>query len=275
MLVNAAAENALGTLGTVCWTIQLLPQIWKTWREKSTEGLSPWLVCVLHLIVIALSLTDLILPSLIWGLTAIFLGVYAIVQKLSIALIVQPQLFGTLSLISWGQCQYYDNNWSIKRSVLAVVSIVSLIGGLQAGMVFAVRPSYEHGNHRGVDFFGVFASVMLSAGLLPQFYEIYKHKEVIGISKLFMLVDLLGGVFSLLSLVFRDTFDVLAGVAYSLVVVLDGGVILLATILNPLAHRRRQRAEEEALESGVETPTATSTLEKHDFDPSPSEKVPV
>ncbi len=102
-------------------------------------------------------------------------------------------------------------------------------------MVFAVRPSYEHGNYRGVNFFGVFASVMLAAGLLPQFYEIYKHKEVIGISKLFMLVDLLGGtapsnshipridtvlgVFSLLSLVFRDTFDVLAGVAYSLVVV--------------------------------------------------------
>ncbi|KAK0202780.1 PQ-loop-domain-containing protein [Desarmillaria ectypa] len=258
MLVNAAAENALGTLGTVCWTIQLLPQIWKTWREKSTEGLSPWLV-------------------LIWGLTSIFLGVYAIVQKLSIALIVQPQLFGTLSLISWGQCQYYDNNWSIKRSVFAVVFIVCLIGGLQAAMVFAVRPSYEHGNHRGVDFFGVFASVMLSAGLLPQFYEIYKHKEVIGISKLFMLVDMLGGVFSLLSLVFRDTFDVLAGVAYSLVVVLDGIVILLAMILNPLAHRRQQWAasEEEASGSEIETPTATSTLEKHDVDPGPSEKVPV
>ncbi|KAK0239093.1 PQ loop repeat-domain-containing protein [Armillaria nabsnona] len=254
MLVNSAAENALGTLGAVCWTIQLLPQIWKTWREKSTEGLSPWLV-------------------LIWGLTSIFLGVYAIVQKLSIALIVQPQLFGTLSLISWGQCQYYDNHWSIKRSVLTVVSIVSLIGGLQAGMVFALRPSYEHGNHRGVDFFGVFASVMLAAGLLPQFYEIYKHQEVIGISKLFMLVDLLGGVFSLLSLVFRDTFDVLAGVAYSLVVVLDGLVIILAMILNPLACRRRRRAASE--EEALETPTATSTLEKHDADPGSLEKVPV
>lgn len=252
--MNKAAENALGTLGTVCWTIQLVPQIYKTWREKSTKGLSPWLV-------------------LIWGLTSIFLGVYAIVQKLSAALIVQPQLFGTLALISWGQCQYYDNHWSVKRSVLAVVSIVGLIGGLQAGMVFAVRPSYEHGNHRGVNFFGVFTSVMLSAGLMPQFYEIYKHKEVIGISKLFMLVDMLGGVFSLLSLVFRDTFDALAGVAYSLVVVLDGLVIILAMILNPLAHRRRRRAVSE--EEASETPTATSTLQKSDADAGPSEKVPV
>lgn len=36
---------------------------------------------------------------------------------------------------------------------------------------------------------------------------------------IFMTVDLLGGVFSLLSLVFKPKFDALAGVAYSLVVV--------------------------------------------------------
>ena len=52
----------------------------------------------------------------------------------------------------------------------------------------------------------------------PQYYEIYKHREVIGISILFMIIDLLGGLFSDLSLVFRPNFDVIAGVAYSLVV---------------------------------------------------------
>jgi hypothetical protein len=65
MLSNPIAENVFGTLGgwssssdgaladapplitgTICWTVQLVPQIWKSWREKSTEGLSPWLVCV-------------------------------------------------------------------------------------------------------------------------------------------------------------------------------------------------------------------------------------
>lgn len=76
-----------------------------------------------------------------------------------------------------------------------------------------------------------------------------------------MAIDLLGGVFSDLSLVFKPKFDVIAGVAYSLVVVctlsaqlctfqyidcdqrsqvLDGVVILLALILNPLAARRRR-----------------------------------
>ena len=30
--------------GTICWTAQLVPQIWKSFRSKSTEGLSDWLV---------------------------------------------------------------------------------------------------------------------------------------------------------------------------------------------------------------------------------------
>jgi hypothetical protein len=53
----------------------------------------------------------------------------------------------------------------------------------------------------------------------PQYYEIHKYRAVLGISLTFMAIDLLGGVFSLLSLVFKRQFDILAAVAYSLVVV--------------------------------------------------------
>lgn len=53
----------------------------------------------------------------------------------------------------------------------------------------------------------------------PQYYEIYRHKEVIGISTTFMLIDCLGGVFSDLSLAFKDKFDVVAATTYSVVVV--------------------------------------------------------
>ncbi len=143
MLVNSAAENALGTLGisplphpamrltvtpqgAVCWTIQLLPQIWKTWREKSTEGLSPWLGCVFF--ILSYQKADKSYPSFIWGLTSIFLGVYAIVQKLSIALIVQPQLFGTLSLISWGQVRLFLLVSPIPLNVQFSVNIMTIIG---------------------------------------------------------------------------------------------------------------------------------------------------
>lgn len=53
----------------------------------------------------------------------------------------------------------------------------------------------------------------------PQFYEIYKHGAVLGISLPFMAIGRLGGVFSILSLIFKQQVDVLAAVAYALVVV--------------------------------------------------------
>lgn len=101
-----------------------------------------------------------------------------------------------------------------------------------------LQPATDKGNEAPVTFFGVATSVLLAAGLLcvlsrtslsrihadipayrPQYVEIYRLGEVKGISMPFMTVDLLGGVFSTLSLVFKSKFDVLAGVAYSLVVV--------------------------------------------------------
>lgn len=104
----------------------------------------------------------------------------------------------------------------------------------------------------------------LTALSRPQYYEIWKHGEVIGISIPFMTVDMLGGVFNDLSLAFKSDFNVIASVTYSLVVVsvipcfanagligrqvMDGIVILLALILNPLARRRRKRAAMAAME---------------------------
>ncbi|EPQ56613.1 hypothetical protein GLOTRDRAFT_138294 [Gloeophyllum trabeum ATCC 11539] len=236
MPANAVAENVLGTMGTICWTAQLLPQIWKSWRTKDTEGLSHWLV-------------------LIWTCSSAFLGVYAIVQDLNIPLILQPQLFGGFSLISWGQCQYYGKKRSLKTCLLMAAAIALVLGGFEAGMVFAVRPSFNAGNQRPVQFFGIFSSVLISAGLLPQYYEIYKHREVIGISTMFMFIDLMGGVFSDLSLAFKDRFDVIAGVTYSLVIVLDAVVVLCALILNPLARRRRRREATAAVERNEQGPS--------------------
>ena len=67
----------------------------------------------------------------------------------------------------------------------------------------------------------------------PQFYEIYEQRAVLGISLLFMAIDLLGVFFSILSLVFKRQVDVLAAVAYSLVVVclpLDPAFLLLTNV---------------------------------------------
>lgn len=45
------ASNVLGTIGTVLWCIQLIPQIWYNWRRKNTDGFPAtmmflWALCM-------------------------------------------------------------------------------------------------------------------------------------------------------------------------------------------------------------------------------------
>lgn len=226
MTYNALCENVLGTIGTVLWSGQILPQIWKSWREKSTLGLSGLLM-------------------FIWATSAVFLGVYNIVQNINIPLIVQPQLFGALAALSWVQCLYYQNKKSLRFCVIVYLSYLVIFAGFEAGVTYGARALSRHTDEPGkrfTQFFGIFSAVLVSVGLIPQYIEIYKLKEVIGISLLFLAIDMSGGVFSLLSLVFRETFDVTASVTYIAVVVLDGVVVVCAVILNPRARRRREEA---------------------------------
>lgn len=39
-----AADKTLATIGAVLWSVQVIPQIVKSYRTKSTEGLSPILM---------------------------------------------------------------------------------------------------------------------------------------------------------------------------------------------------------------------------------------
>lgn len=90
------AANVLGTLGTVFWCIQLVPQIWRNYRVKNTEGLPESMM-------------------LLWSISSVPFGAYAIAQQFNIPLIVQPQCFGILCGVSWAQCLIYG------RYVLEVI----------------------------------------------------------------------------------------------------------------------------------------------------------
>ncbi|CDO69640.1 hypothetical protein BN946_scf184851.g28 [Trametes cinnabarina] len=158
------------------------------------------------------------------------------------------------------QCQYYGRKRSKMIAIAMFVAAVVIFAAFEVGMIFAIFPSYRAGNTAPVQFFGIFSTILIGGALLPQYYEIYKYKEVVGISLLFMSVDLMGGVFNDLSLAFKDHFDVVAGVTYSLVVLLDGIVILCALILNPIARRRRKRPA--ASESAAEANAAPSAEER-------------
>ncbi|GAA5992822.1 hypothetical protein JCM10908_001355 [Rhodotorula pacifica] len=226
---NSIAENVFGTLGAVFWSIQLVPQIWKSWRRKDTAGLSTFML-------------------FLWFLSGVWLGSYSVTSGLSIPLVIQPQLFCLFSAIAWAQCLHYDSGLGRKSALFLVAGCLALGGGVEAGLIFGTKALQDDGNERLNTATGVLAAILIIAGLLPQYWEVWKYKAVVGISLIFLSIDLLGGVWSLLSLVFAPPpFDPLAAVSYSSVVVLELGIFTLAAILNPRYYRReRERKAREA-----------------------------
>ncbi|ORY23042.1 hypothetical protein BCR39DRAFT_550133 [Naematelia encephala] len=195
MKENHAAENALGTIGAVLWSIQIIPQIVKSYRSKSTFGLSGALM-------------------FIWAVASLFLGSYNIARKLSIPLQVQPQIFGVLSAGSWAQCLHYGPRKFSKLKAGGCLAVFCVIfAGFESGSVYALWAGQNNGTDAPVLFYGYMSAVLLAVALLPQYYEIYKLKEVVGISLVFMAVDILGGIFSFLSLFFRNNLDIAAFVS--------------------------------------------------------------
>ncbi|KAG8812690.1 NAD-dependent histone deacetylase sir2 [Serendipita sp. 399] len=254
-LVRPLSSLDLGLLkGTVLWTGQIIPQIWKSYREKTTVGLSPWLM-------------------LIWSVSAIFLGIYAIVQNINIPIIVQPQAFGMLAALSWVQCLYYDPKRPRSLCVAIFIVYSVLFASLEVAGVYATRAAVKAGDSKLLRFSGVFSGVLISVALIPQFIEIYRLREVRGISLLFLAVDISGGVFSMLSLGFKKHMDWVAAITYLGVIILDGAIVLLSVVLNPLAKRRREAAISESSngtavgtidEDPAQTPRAQkSSDEKH------------
>jgi hypothetical protein len=118
------AANVLGTIGAVCWSIQvdyslhpsllqqafsfqlprqittspeltltplkLIPQIIINYRRHNTVGLQRSMM-------------------LLWACAGVPLGAYNISENFNIALQIQPQILTVLSLITWIQCYHYDD----------------------------------------------------------------------------------------------------------------------------------------------------------------------
>lgn len=115
---------------------------------------------------------------------------------------------------------------------------------------------------------GIVGAVLIVGGLLPQYYEIWRLQEVKGISLIFLAIDCAGGVFSLLSLVFKSSFDGIAAANYIGIVVFELGIFGLYLVLNPRAKRRReeekmqeQEASEARIGDGEQNTQATATTE--------------
>jgi len=78
---------------------------------------------------------------LLWASAGVPLGVYNITEKFNIALRIQAQILTFLSLVTWSQCHYYGKKWSIGKCATVLVGMCILMGGVEAGLIFALRVS--------------------------------------------------------------------------------------------------------------------------------------
>lgn len=116
------AADVLGTIGTVLWCVQLVPQIWTNWRTKKTDGL----------------------PSVmmfLWALCGVPFGVYSIVQNFNIPIQVQPQVFMALCLVSWAQTLVYHSHWRPWTAALTALITGCIFAGVETALILTVRVS--------------------------------------------------------------------------------------------------------------------------------------
>ncbi|KAI1736046.1 PQ loop repeat-domain-containing protein [Xylaria scruposa] len=200
------AASVLGTIGTVLWSVQLIPQAWTNWRTKTTEGFPA-------------------IMMFLWAISGVPTGIYAIVQNFNIPLQVQPQIFMSLCLLNWGQILLYSYKWPLWKVLVVAIGTAAVFAGVEAALILTLRPVYGAGNETPVIVIGVVAAVFLATGLLPPYGEAWKRRgRIIGINFVFLTMDFLGALFSLLSLVAQHTFDILGGVMYIVCIVLEIGI---------------------------------------------------
>ncbi|TIA36131.1 PQ loop repeat protein [Aureobasidium pullulans] len=234
------AANVLGTLGAVCWSVQLIPQIIINYRRHNATGLQPSMM-------------------MFWAWAGVPLGVYNITSSFNIALQIQPQILSFLSLATWIQVYYYEKKWSVARSLAVVVPIASCMAGIEVALIFALRIGEQKGVQWPRTLMAVLAALFLALGVLAHYWDIYTHRTVRGISFTFCFIDALGDLTSLISVFFQPELDVLGIVIYGVELVLwlgifaCGGYYNLRPWLQGKMSARAQRRH--AVDNGAESTT--------------------
>ncbi|CAN9476226.1 unnamed protein product [Alternaria alternata] len=229
------AANVLGTLGAVCWSVQLIPQIVINYRRHNATGLQPTMM-------------------MLWAWAGVPLGVYNIAEGYNIALRIQPQILTILSLVTWIQCYYYEKSWSVVCSLAVVIPVACLMGSIQAGLIFAIEHAKAEGLHWPSILMAVASATLLAAGVMRHYWDIYVHRTVRGISFIFVGIDALGDLFSLVSVVFQPRLDILGLVIYGTELVLWIGIFVCGAYYNLptwyAAKKKEERSNPGVIKSG-------------------------
>lgn len=208
MAINSAAATVCGLVGTICWCIQLVPQIIYIYKKKDTTGFNPIFMGL-------------------WLSATPFLATYAFISNQNIAIRIQPNVFMVFCLSAYYMsCLYPPHKKSNKfiYGSIGVFLLYCLI--IEVGFIPWLKPLYAKGTTWPALIFGICSGVLLAVGIIPLYYELFQRQgQVVGVSFIFLFVDSLGAYLSILSVVL-GTMDVMGIVMYSAIAVLELGVFL-------------------------------------------------
>jgi hypothetical protein len=161
------------------------------------------------------------------------------------------------------------------RSLAVVIPVACIMGAIQAGLIIGVRHAKERDIKWPSILMAVASAVLLAAGVLRHYVDVYVHRTVRGISFIFVGIDALGDLFSLVSVVFQPTLDVLGMVIYATELVLWIGIFICGAYYNLAPWLRGRRVNMEgsanALGDSARVDTAVvSGVVRHDLPSSTS-----
>lgn len=119
------------------------------------------------------------------------------------------------------------------------------MGGVQAALIFALRHAKERDLEWPLTLMAVLAAVLLAAGVGSHYVDIYLHRTVRGISFIFVGIDALGDVFSLLSVIFQAKLDILGMVIYATELVLWIGIFACGAYYNLIPWLKEKHGKSE------------------------------
>ncbi|EGC32090.1 hypothetical protein DICPUDRAFT_98992 [Dictyostelium purpureum] len=192
---NKILSNVFGTIGTVLWSVQLIPQIHLNYKRKSTKGVSP--VCFGC-----------------WYACGLVLGTNLIYNSEPPALFIQITLFSIFALAIVFQHLYYQKRYNRKRLSFTFVLVI-LVSVALVISIYSILNADRTNKFVVELLLCIISTGLMAVGFFPQVAEVWEEK--VGLSKIFVVMDFFGGVFSILSLAFHVPFDYMSFSTYVVV----------------------------------------------------------
>lgn len=102
---------------------------------------------------------------------------------------------------------------------------INFVSFVRIAINITTQPSYRRGVTAPMYVIAIFSQALYVLGLVPPYIELWRRKgRVIGFSWIFFGIDIAGAFFSLLALVAQHSFDLMGGLCYIFVLIMEIGI---------------------------------------------------